>query len=368
MLRPREINMRPETHGRDSIAFEAAAAAREMKKERGTHPNAIHSDSSLRKQNKSKNFIARMARVWHNFGPVKNGVGYMRYLVALLCFAFSWSATAADMSHEETMVRTFYAKLAYAAEQDAVGQMAIEVGHRPLPGHEQYAGLTSEQRLAAADVRFTLSNFVVGDIQEILNRKVLDVVSSPEEEVLITNLDTMKYTDADVGLSSKWTGLRVHWEFSRASEIPPEAAAITIDQLYSLQWNQPRPAGIWQRYASYTVVVTFQGKTRGPYRALFIFGHDAKGDEVVEPIDENTDVFGLVNASHETLFPDAFVSTRLRIVPVVANWLQAKQSLDPSCSVGKGDVCCDLVKLTCGPGRADVIQALAKPLPSAQKP
>jgi len=289
----------------------------------------------------------------------------MRYLVTLLCLAFSWSAVAADMSHEETVVRMFYAKFAYAAEQEAVGQMAIEFGHRPLAGHEQYAGLSSEQRMAAADVRFTLSNFVVGDIHEILNQKLLDVVSSPEEERLVAHLHTMNYSD--FGTETHLIGLQVQWEFSNAAEPTPEAAAITMDQLYALQWNQPRPADIWQRYASFTVAVTFQGKTRGPYHALFIFGHDTKGNEVVEPIDENTDVFGLGNVVHETLFPDAFVSSRLRTVPVVANWLQVRQSSDPSCSVGKGDVCCDLEKLTCGPGQADVTKALSKPLPRPVK-
>jgi hypothetical protein len=270
------------------------------------------------------------------------------------------------MSHEETVVRTFYAKFAYASEQDAIGEIAIEAGHRPLPGHEQYAGLTPEQRVAAAKVSFTLSDFVVGDIKDILNRKVSDVVSPPEEEKLVAHSHTMNYSD--LGTATQLIGLQVQWEFPKADQVTPEAAAITMDQFYSLLWNQPRPPDLWQRCASYTVVVTFQGKTRGPYRAVFVFRRDAKGDERIEPMDSNTDVFGLAHAVTKTLFPDALVATRLRNVPVVANWLQAKQSRDLSCSVGKGDVCCDMEKLTCGPGQADLMKALAKPLPSAQRP
>jgi hypothetical protein len=112
-----------------------------------------------------------------------------------------------------------------------------------------------------------------------------------------------------------------------------------------------------------SVTVTYQGKSRGPYKALSIFGHDAKGNEVVEPEDATIDPTGLVEASHELLFPDAFVITRLRTFPVVTNWLNATQMSGPNCSVGQGDVCCDLVKLKCGPGREDVANGLAKPLP-----
>ena len=57
-----------------------------------------------------------------------------------------------DMTHEETVVRTAYAKFAYASEQDAMDQLAMEVNNVALQHRKEYAGLTGHQRLTAARV------------------------------------------------------------------------------------------------------------------------------------------------------------------------------------------------------------------------
>jgi hypothetical protein len=286
----------------------------------------------------------------------------MRYIAVLctLLASMAGAASAADMTHEETVVRTFYAKFAYAVQQGAIGRLALEEnpgGGRPVP--KEKAGMTSDQRLAAAQVSFILTDFVIGDVREILNKKAIDLISPAVGETLRTSGINESYSD--MGLGTHWNGLEASW---RSANPPPIGAQeVTIRDLYQVQWHEERPEALWQLYASYTVTVSFQGKSRGPYKALFIFGHDAKGDEVVEPEDATTDPTGLVQSTHDSLFPDAFVLTRLRTLPVVASWLNANQMSGPNCSVGRGDVCCDLSKMKCGPAREDVAAGLSKSLP-----
>ena len=106
------------------------------------------------------------------------------------------------------------------------------------------------------------------------------------------------------------------------------------------------------------VTVTFQGKSCGPYKALFIFGHDGQGNEMIMPEDANTDSTALARVLAVHLFPDAFLRTRMRTYPVVADWINTHKKYGATCSRGQGDVCCDLVQLECGLGSDDVADGL----------
>ena len=286
----------------------------------------------------------------------------MKYVIALcLAFAAISSAAAAEMSHEETAVRTAYAKFAYASEQYVMAQLAREA---MSPESRANTGMTNDQRLSAAQVTFTLSDFSFGNVREILNRKVIDFITPAKSEMLVAGPMSSQF--AEGGTMSELRSLDLHWQ--SASPLAPEVADTKISDLYQLQWHRLRPEALWQRYASYMVTVSFQGKTQGPYRALFIFGHDPKGNETIEPEDGTADAMGLAFAIQSHLFPAPFVRTRLRGYQVIASWLNTKQTSGPSCSSGVGDVCCDVVALRCGPGRDDVADGLSRPLPVPGKP
>lgn len=143
----------------------------------------------------------------------------------------------------------------------------------------------------------------------------------------------------------------------------PEVLTATLGQVHEMEWHAQAPTTLWQSYASYSVTVTFQGTSRGPYKALFVFGKDTKGNEMVMPEDATTDSMALAEMLAVRLFPEPLVRTRLRTFPVVANWLSANQKVSAACSVGQGDICCDLIQLQCGPGQTDVADGLSKPLP-----
>lgn len=111
------------------------------------------------------------------------------------------------MTHEETMVRTAYAKFAYAVQQGTIGRLAIEADSRGVPNHEPW--FTSDQRLTAAQVDFTLSDFVVGDVQEIVNRKATDLISPADGKMLEPTSRNVSYSDqglAPAGSRSSFAG------------------------------------------------------------------------------------------------------------------------------------------------------------------
>ncbi len=277
-------------------------------------------------------------------------VARVKHLAVLpLCVLLVGYAIAADqMTHEETVVRTAYARLAFAVEQGTMSELAMETLGIPVKGR-----LPDEQRIAAAQLSFTLSDFKVGNESEILSRKAEDLITPAYEETI--QVTGGHYSYIEDGKESQWYKPDARWQ--PTGTIPPEVAEATLADLYQLQWHQKRPDGVWERYVSYSVVVTYQGKSRGPYRALFIFGHDASGNELAEPEDGTVDARALAEVMHERLFPDAFLHTRLRTLPVVANWLKARQSFASACSAEQG-VCCDAERLQCGPAQSDVAKAL----------
>jgi len=212
------------------------------------------------------------------------------------------------MSHEETVVRTAYAKLAYASQLGTISELAQEAGGNGFPVSTQHIGMTTAQRFAESQINFTLDDFVVGNASDILNQRVITFVTPPTPEVLVAYRGSMSRSEA--GLDTRWDSISLKWQ-PGPGPVPPEGQKLMLGEvLADDQLAQNRP--LWQRYASYMVTVNFQGKSQGPYKAMFMFGRGSKGNEVVRPIDTITGATGLAEALHGQLFPDAFLLTRLR--------------------------------------------------------
>jgi hypothetical protein len=266
-------------------------------------------------------------------------------------------AGSAQMTHEETVVRTAYAKYAYAVAQGVITDLAMEAMSpiRAARTAMRDGGLTSEQRLTAGTITFLLSDFTFGSLRDIMDRQIADFESRLRGEVL--QVATQKTT---YNKTVSWTSIEVQWH--KAPEVD-ESQALTFNDLQrEMQKENQTLNSPGDRYASYTVTLTYQGQTR-TYKAMFLFGHDSQGKENVRPADPIADDTGLAIALATPLFPDGLARTQLRNQPVVQGWLNANQMANSSCSVllSKGDVCCDLVRMRCGPGRDDLAEALAKP-------
>ena len=225
---------------------------------------------------------------------------------------------------------------------------------------------TPEERLARARVTFTIADVTVGDVRDIWARRMVDVVSPRGEEELAASKISQSDSYPEHSFSTTWDWLEARWQ-----SVEPFVGVdtVTLDQWREAELNKSRPGVTWQRYVSYTVAIRYQAISRGPYRAMFLFGHDATGAEVVVPVDTTIGMGGLANALAGQLFPTGLVSTHLRTHSLVAGWLSANAMPQSACPTqlknGQKDVCCDVVKLVCGPGRDDVSAALAQPLPDA---
>ncbi len=270
-------------------------------------------------------------------------------------------AVSEAMSPEEALVRAAYAKFAYASAQEAISQLAFEAAGTPTPA--QFVGMSSDERLSAAEVSFKLSNFKEGRLEEIINRKAVDLITPPVGEMLAATTPVSSYSEGE-----HRTFYNVHPNWIPA---PPASDAVlnaTLAELHEMEWHSQAPSTLWQRFVSYSVTVTFQGKTRGPYSAIFIFGHDSKGNAMVMPEDATTASTALATVLAVHLFPGPLVESSLRTYPVVSHWLAARQISAASCSHGQQDVCCDLERLRCGPSEEDVADGLSKPLPFGAVP
>lgn len=104
----------------------------------------------------------------------------LRYLSMIFLLVASLSAFA-QMTHEEQIVRTAYGKLSYAVAQGAISDLAMEANrprHQVL--NKENVGLTSDERIANAQLEFTLSDFNTGNLRDILAARLS--ISSPRQE------------------------------------------------------------------------------------------------------------------------------------------------------------------------------------------
>lgn len=274
-------------------------------------------------------------------------------------------AANAQMTHEETVVRTAYAKYAYGVAQGVITDLAMEAMSptRAARTAMRNGALTSEQRLTAGTITFLLSDFTFGNLRDIMNRDTTDFVTPYGGDVLqAVTLNNNYGTQKANREAIRWTSFKVSWETVTPAD--NTLLTMTFSELQREMKKENQTLGApSDRYASYTVAISYQGKARA-YKAMFLFGRDEQGNEVVRPHDPIADDTGLGTALAKPLFPEGLTRTKLRAQTVVQDWLNQNQMADSACTtlLGNGDACCDLARLRCGPGRAELSEALAKPI------
>jgi len=121
-------------------------------------------------------------------------------------------------------------------------------------------------------LRFELSNFKVGPIQEILSSRESDLVTGTSGEIvsLTRSISRLNKNDEHVAFIAEWTTGRY------ASIYDPQWTVGDILGFYATQYFDVG------EYASYDVKVFFQGKTRA-YRALALFHNPYKAVGPLNP-------------------------------------------------------------------------------------
>jgi hypothetical protein len=264
----------------------------------------------------------------------------MRLKLILLLLLTPFAKGQQQMSHEEQVVRTTYAKLSYADEIRIIMKTM-----NALPDKFQANERVADNALGSR-LEFQLSDFKTGPVSEIEGRILSELAGTPVEgdTTLLVAPGTFNYTDhSAIGKGrTEWTVYaNVSWNKQPFHRAPgddwPMATVLKMKEM-----NGP-----YDTYATYTVTVTFEGKSR-TYSTAALFGTNADGANIhfLDLISGNMTLDLLTRTDMSTA---PFSKTDLRDVPFIRKWLNSNRQ--QACSVkGHGDVCCNPETRKCGIG------------------
>jgi len=270
----------------------------------------------------------------------------------------SWSQSAPTQD-EETMIRSTYGQLVYLTQVKVASDAAMNtIAGAAAPDKAQIA-----QQLSQAEVQITLSNFKTGPLSDIEGQRWMNFVSPtvPRDRLYI-QVGDQQFTDN--GLPAEdWKTATAKWV--PAHVMSPEAIAAFRDLTVHQALIDPKSASVfgnnvYTRYTTFTMSVTFQGKTLSD-KAIAFFGTDPKGHEVMTP--ENPVLgFGgsLPTEVNDTLYPKGLMHSRLRDTPVLADWFASQAISASSCTNVKRTLCCSGSR--CGISVTDLQEELSTPL------
>jgi hypothetical protein len=260
---------------------------------------------------------------------------------ACLVVLLTTVAFAANPQDEE-VVRTAYAKLAYAVQSEIV-----------LTASPSLTSAELAKQIQANQVSFEITDMTSGPLSEIADKPYSDFVAVPDgQEVLGVSTGVHNYDDHIIGKHATSNIASVFWAEQQA--IPRGSWDLSLHDLLAkaVGKNSDLPADP-TRYVTATITVSFQGKAR-TYHTLWLFG--SWGFTGVDTVANPTQF------AKEGVFPSVLTDTSARSRPAVSEWLESNKRVDPSCKTGKVDVCCDPSTLACGVAAADLEST--KPAPT----
>lgn len=266
---------------------------------------------------------------------------------------------------DEAAVRNAYAKVAFKCGLPQLANAAIK--------QLQEAQVTQESvntRVADATPIFNLSSFRTGTIASIASKPWADFVALPQQggQILAGFSNTRSFTSE--GASSHWSESEVRWAPSHtvAAEAEAHFLAVTVAEVIaqaSQQWSSATVT--YTRYVAFTVDATYQGKSTGPHKAIFLFGTDTTGNEVIAQNDLISGSQVLWDSLKQPYYPAGLLQSRLRETAVIANWIRQNEMPSSSCSSSStADLCC--VQGKCGLSSSLVEKDLATPINTSRAP
>ena len=237
--------------------------------------------------------------------------------VSLLLTGIALAANPKD----EQVVRTAYAKLAYAVQSKIVYQEAQR--NRDL----KTAELT--QKLRDNELRFDIEDMSSGMLADVDSKPWSDYVTPPNgQDVLGISFDTETLDENGKRYTSYFA--IAHW----AKDSDAQEWNSTVKEVTD------KERSVFFRYVTATVTVHFQERSR-TYHTMWLFGTD------VRPIDLVTGNGILDEFAKHGAYPSVLTDSSFRSRSVVNDWLNSTQRSDSSCRAGKQDVCCDSA-MRCG--------------------
>ena len=258
-------------------------------------------------------------------------------LLTLLTFL---ATSLAQMTHEETVVRTAYAKLAYAVQLNEIYHFTSDS-----------KGNLSE-RLRKNEIRFNLTDVRSGKISDITADKYADLVTEPDgRDVIHATVASIDYTER----GKKVTMDTVSAQWGKGQTVN-EDWNVPLSKLLPAIQDQNRAA--FSRYVACTVTVDYQGKQE-TYKALWLFGQDYDSNPYTVAGDTIIGINGnsLHHVANHPIYPAVLLETPSGDKPEIRDWFAAH--VVPSCGVDH-DSCCDTQSLQCGISAANLQRSLGE--------
>jgi hypothetical protein len=233
--------------------------------------------------------------------------------------------------HMEETVRSTYGALSFIC---GLGPVTERVENESSP-------VTPAQDTVELSPTYTITDMQTGTIASIGNRKFKEFVEVPSGQILIAQFTKRYHTEDDI--SSTWPECKAIWKdfkvpFQATDSNSGLGMSMTeIARIGSTMFTEP---ATYTHYAAFTVITEYQGKSTGPHKALFLFGFNPKGKEIVAPQDLFSGDQGLWQVLAEPVYPDQLLTSPLRESPAIAEWIKTNTSADSNCSSVRSDLCC----------------------------
>lgn len=152
---------------------------------------------------------------------------------------------AASVSHEETVVRTTYAKMAYAVQLKTIANLAMQA----------YQGKAMDRASAASaidadTIKFDIRDVTLGNLADISSAKPTDFLSFPGDQSVLRfasgglNVDDMGNKSFLVWGSLRWGPAQIRLNDANGN--------IPLNEAISLDGSQIAPTAVFRRYAAYS--------------------------------------------------------------------------------------------------------------------
>jgi hypothetical protein len=254
----------------------------------------------------------------------------MRHVAAISVFLVCLSVAAtAQMTHEETLIRTAYSRLTYAAQLRIVAQDAMNTA-----GSAHGSKTELQAQITSLAPHFAIDSVAVGELSVIADQPWDRLVSKPDGDLIDVGASGVSPT---ITTPNGVTKKSMFYVMTGWSNHVFEASwdGITVAKAVS---ESAKPPGVeYNRYASYRVQATLSGRSRS-YNAMFLFGKDAKGNEAVHMVDHIVGMGSLDLVASQSLYPEVILETYYRELPEISDWIAGNtvqnqtQSRDAYCS------------------------------------
>ena len=257
-------------------------------------------------------------------------------LASVLLLSLS-ALAATQMTHEETVVRTNYARLSYAARTGVLLRYAEDAR---IGRAETAAELKND---LDSQLTFQFRSFNVGNLADIADTRWDALVSKPQFDLITVAFGYEKVpmrvgqNDPSAEMSSviaswqRWEEYDADWSFPAKEAIADLQKSMTPKVSYS-------------RYAAYSVTATLYGRQR-TYQAIFLFGRKPDGSEAVYFVDHILGMGVLDTAVQRSFYPQPLLETYMRELPGVVGWIS---SAGVPSNATTNDIICDAASGLCG--------------------